>query len=399
MALISLVVVSSWGADETVTSGSVSVGGNTYAMTKLDGITPDTYTVTIPLSAGNYNATCTLVGATYGSKTSSATTFRLTGDKNVTFWGRFPSGKNWAAILSNASEYGMMNDKWRYWFFTAPNYDAADPEVCETYFNAYGDGYTFQPGTSTKAPSNEYLITANSSGNPPFTAVKTSATAGIKKAVLTYAQWRMEAVEATELPVKIGSTGVATLCAPADLTIPKGVKAYKLEYVGGALKAHEVTTTIPANTPVLLNAAADNYSFAINAESFNAITDNYSDEPYMPDVTTKDYEYNVLYGVLQPHYVPTNAYVLQDGEHGIGFYNVGSTANYRIKPFRAYVKLPAATARALTIVYDDENTTGVKNVKNTMAEGSNEIYNLSGQRVGKDYKGVVIKNGRKMIQK
>ena len=52
-----------------------------------------------------------------------------------------------------------------------------------------------------------------------------------------------------------------------------------------------------------------------------------------------------------------------------------------------------------TIVYDDDNTTGVKNVKNTMAEGSNEIYNLSGQRVGKDYKGVVIKNGRKMIQK
>ena len=392
MALISTVVVAGWGADETVTSGSVSVGGNTYAMTKVDGITPDTYTVTIPLSAGNYTATCTLVGATYGSKTSAASTFRLTGDKNVTFWGRFPSGKNWVAILSNASEYGMMNDKWRYWFFTAPNYDAADPGVCETYFNAYGDGYSFQAGNATKAPSNEYIMTANASGNPPFTVLKTSASAGIKKAILTYAEWKMEAVEATELPVKIGSTGVATLCAPANLTIPSGVKAYTLEYVGSALQAHEVTTTIPANTPVLLNAATGNYSFAINTESFAAQTDNYSDFPYMPDVTTAN---NNLHGVLQPHYVPVNSYVLSNGSAGVGFYKVEAT-NVRINPFHAYVTVPSGNAPSLAIVFD-QGTTGITAV--STGHNDNIVYNLSGQRVGNDFRGIVIKNGRKYIQK
>ena len=103
---------------------------------------------------------------------------------------------------------------------------------------------------------------------------------------------------------------------------------------------------------------------------------------------------------MQPHYVPTNSYVLQDGENGLGFYNVGETANYRINQFRCYVTLPAAVgARSLSIVFDDGETTGIADVKGKKEDVRSDIFNLSGQRVGKDYKGVVIKNGRKMIQK
>ena len=42
---------------------------------------------------------------------------------------------------------------------------------------------------------------------------------------------------------------------------------------------------------------------------------------------------------------------------------------------------------------------GIDNVINTTTTGSKYIYNLSGQRVSKDYKGVVIINGRKVVQK
>ena len=42
---------------------------------------------------------------------------------------------------------------------------------------------------------------------------------------------------------------------------------------------------------------------------------------------------------------------------------------------------------------------GIENVINTTTTGSDVIYNLSGQRVSKDYKGIVIKNGKKVIQK
>ena len=43
--------------------------------------------------------------------------------------------------------------------------------------------------------------------------------------------------------------------------------------------------------------------------------------------------------------------------------------------------------------------TGIQNVKAQTIDLNAAIYNLAGQKVGKDYKGVVIMNGRKMIQK
>lgn len=42
---------------------------------------------------------------------------------------------------------------------------------------------------------------------------------------------------------------------------------------------------------------------------------------------------------------------------------------------------------------------GIENVVNDSKNGSNAIYNLAGQRVTKDYKGIVIKNGNKYIVK
>lgn len=42
---------------------------------------------------------------------------------------------------------------------------------------------------------------------------------------------------------------------------------------------------------------------------------------------------------------------------------------------------------------------GIESVVNDTKNGSNAIYNLAGQRVSKDYKGIVIKNGNKYIAK
>jgi hypothetical protein len=47
----------------------------------------------------------------------------------------------------------------------------------------------------------------------------------------------------------------------------------------------------------------------------------------------------------------------------------------------------------------DWGTTGIFNITNTTTTNSDVIYNLSGQRVSKGYKGVVIINGRKVVNK
>lgn len=43
--------------------------------------------------------------------------------------------------------------------------------------------------------------------------------------------------------------------------------------------------------------------------------------------------------------------------------------------------------------------TGITNITTDEAAKNAPVYNLAGQKVTKAYKGVVIKNGKKMIQK
>ncbi len=51
-----------------------------------------------------------------------------------------------------------------------------------------------------------------------------------------------------------------------------------------------------------------------------------------------------------------------------------------------------------TIAINGEDT-GISEVRANKAAADNKVYNLAGQQVGKDYKGLIIKNGKKFINK
>lgn len=53
----------------------------------------------------------------------------------------------------------------------------------------------------------------------------------------------------------------------------------------------------------------------------------------------------------------------------------------------------------VVISYEINVPAGIENVATEAVKKDNRIFNLAGQQVGKDYKGIVIKNGKKMIQK
>ena len=63
-------------------------------------------------------------------------------------------------------------------------------------------------------------------------------------------------------------------------------------------------------------------------------------------------------------------------------------------------KKPAyyAVRSALRHRYLVNQETGIHAVTNTKTTTNGIIYNLAGQKVGKDYKGLVIKDGKKVIQ-
>ncbi len=77
-----------------------------------------------------------------------------------------------------------------------------------------------------------------------------------------------------------------------------------------------------------------------------------------------------------------------------------NAASY-IKGFRAYFRLKgnAVNAASFNLDMGDGETDGIKSVQGSGFTVNGEAYNLSGQRVGKDYKGIVIKKGKKIVVK
>ena len=88
--------------------------------------------------------------------------------------------------------------------------------------------------------------------------------------------------------------------------------------------------------------------------------------------------------------------------------NNGGTAEFQcldtngatIPAGKAYLNAGSTNAR-LSIVFDDDETTGVQELKNSRIEGlkTGNYYNLSGQRVAMPTKGLHIVNGKKVVVK
>jgi len=175
--------------------------------------------------------------------------------------------------------------------------------------------------------------------------------------------------------------GAGTLCLPFAAAIPEGVKAYTLAYISGdAATATPVKTTIPANTPVLLNGSGE-VTFTGSGAAIDADAANVS---------------GALTGVFAQGFVPQNSYVLQKKGDAPCFYQVDADSKIAIKPFRAYLTAQASGAPALRIVFEDI-ATAIKNVATEAQDGV--FFNLAGQRVNKAQKGIFIANGKKVVVK
>lgn len=179
----------------------------------------------------------------------------------------------------------------------------------------------------------------------------------------------------------VGKDKAATLMLPYNTTIPDGVKCYTLNYTSGAeVNATELTDgTLPANTPVLVNAEAGDYTFKAT-----------SDTEVLKSATT-----GALTGVCAKTTVPEGSYILYNGDNGIGFYKVDGKTN-TIEANHAYLTAESAQAKALTINYGGQ-ITSINNISKQQT-ANNATYTLQGIRVeGKLAPGLYIRNGKKFI--
>ena len=185
-----------------------------------------------------------------------------------------------------------------------------------------------------------------------------------------------QAEESLTLSVDVTDAGYATFVAQMEAAVPEGVKAYTAEVnTNGVTIDLTPVNPIPANTPVVLEAATGTYIFtgskvpAVEAPTFGALTGTYSRIP-----------------------APAGSYVLQKQAEKVGFYLVNpEVAAPYVNANRAYLTAPSSGVKAFFL---GDGATGITGINDNLNES---IYNLAGQRMSKMQKGVNIVGGKKVL--
>lgn len=189
-----------------------------------------------------------------------------------------------------------------------------------------------------------------------------------------------------------------TVCLPFALTAEELAnvgKAYTLSAVSGSKATFTPAASIVAYTPYLLIPSADGKLL----EGI-AATKDIADVPDEAKTSVSG-GYSFV-GTLQ-----AKQSVKTEGVEVYGFSAsegkfVHAGANASIDAFRAYISVPStalSTAASRSIDLDFGGTTGINEIQNAQSSSAQATYDVAGKRVGKNYKGVVVSNGKKKIQK
>lgn len=190
----------------------------------------------------------------------------------------------------------------------------------------------------------------------------------------------------------------STICLPFALTeeeLANVGKAYTLSAVNGSTATFTPVAEIEAYTPYLLipsadgklleNIAATKDITAVPADAKTSVSGSYSFVGTLQAKKSVKQEGMEIYG-----------FSAKDGK----FVHASDKAS--IDAFRAYIAVPTpalSTAASRSIDIDFGGTTGINEIQNAQSSSAAATYDVAGKRVGKNYKGVVIRNGKKMIQK
>ena len=196
-----------------------------------------------------------------------------------------------------------------------------------------------------------------------------------------FAAWNL--VEVSSVKLTVGEAGWATANFPFAVTLQTGVKAYVVSAAAdGEATLTEVTGTVPAQTPVLINAAPTTYDLAISAEAVEPVSSN------------------LLSGTLIATAVPTEtrAYILvKDATDGVGFYLMKDD-DRTIGANKAYLTLPASVDVTSLSLKLDGGLTGINGVE-VSAGADAPVYDLQGRRLPQvPEKGIYIQNGKKIMK-
>lgn len=223
--------------------------------------------------------------------------------------------------------------------------------------------------------------------------------------------------------ITLPEQGVMTFSDVHAWKVPTGLKAY----IAGGQKTQKDETitlalteveTIPACTGVILEGKGnESYDLtstdcgtAMKEDGTKSLVDlNYALRPVISDYTLEKTEldytgdkstdskffHNYILGVKDGKavFAPTEAGTLSAGK---AYYKVRRDQDKLAKA----IKENSATAKVIFFNFGGNGeTTGINGIENEAKKNDGIMFNLAGQKVQKSYKGMVIMNGKKFINK
>lgn len=217
----------------------------------------------------------------------------------------------------------------------------------------------------------------------------TTMSSFIKSIKVTYEP--VKPIEPTEntVSIDISSAKRATFYyGEKSFVIPKGVIARTYKIVDNVLsvsKTYQENDVLPSGTAVVLEAEEGNYLFKETTkegegDAFNALRGSDVD---------RETDGGTLY------------YVFAKGSNGVGFYwNKPDGKAFQTKAHKAYlVYTPTVATQAKSNFTFDIPLVINSTTVNDDVHQCCPIYNLAGQQVSKDYKGIIIVGGKKYLNR
>ena len=182
------------------------------------------------------------------------------------------------------------------------------------------------------------------------------------------------------------SSGFATFSASYPVNYGSlGLEAYavKLNADKKAVTLEKIEGVVPADKAVLLKGTPN--------ESYRLTTGEGSEAVFDTDLKVSD-------GTATSS-AQTAVYGLATVNGQDGFYKAFDGKTIPAKCAYLEVENSASLAKFYSLGDHSGSTTGITSVKNEAAGNNAPMYNLAGQLVDKGYKGIVIKNGKKIVLK
>lgn len=192
-----------------------------------------------------------------------------------------------------------------------------------------------------------------------------------------------------------------------SLTIPSSSFAtyaayYPVDYANSDLEAYavklndakdgvvftKISGVVPAGVPVLLKGDANKEYVLNKADGGSSV----STDLKMSDGTATSTDASASTDAV-------TLYALSTVDGVTAFYPVKK--NSKIPAKRCYLEVKSTSPKAAfySLGTNFGETTGISSVENKVEKADAPVYNLAGQLVGKGYKGLVIKNGKKFVIK